>query len=38
VVGILPMTIFGDIVGDGTTDMNDYNAVKRRVGTTLPPD
>lgn len=31
-----PMTIFGDVNGDGTTDMLDYNAVRQRVGTVLP--
>ena len=30
-------TIFGDINGDGKVDINDYNAVRQRIGTTLPP-
>ena len=35
-IGAVP-TIFGDINGDGKVDINDYNAVRRRIGTTLPP-
>ena len=34
--GAVP-TIFGDINGDGTVDINDYNAVKKLLFTTLPP-
>jgi hypothetical protein len=36
-LGFSPPTIFGDINGDGKVDINDYNAVRARVGTTLPP-
>src|SRR5262249_39318332 len=36
-LGIIPATIFGDINGDGVVDIADYNAVRRRIGTTLPP-
>ena len=34
--GAVP-TIFGDINGDGVVDIKDYNAVRERIGTTLPP-
>ena len=34
--GAVP-TIFGDINGDGKVDINDYNAVKKLLFTTLPP-
>jgi hypothetical protein len=37
ILGLAPMTIFGDINGDGKVDINDYNAVRARIGTTLPP-
>ena len=30
-------SIFGDILGDGKVDIADYNAVRARVNTTLPP-
>ena len=30
-------TIFGDINGDGVVKINNYNAVRARIGTTLPP-
>ncbi len=29
-------TIFGDIDGNGVVDVNDYNAIRRRLGTHLP--
>ena len=35
-MGAMP-TIFGDINGDGVVDIKDYNAVRARIGTTLPP-
>ena len=35
VLGAVP-TIFGDILGDGTVDINDYTAVRELIGTTLP--
>jgi hypothetical protein len=35
--GIIPPTLFGDLNGDGTVDLNDYNAVRARRGTTRPP-
>jgi hypothetical protein len=31
-----PPTSFGDINGDGVVDINDYNVVKRKIGTRLP--
>jgi hypothetical protein len=34
-LGITPVTIFGDINGDGTVDIKDDNAVRARIGTTL---
>jgi hypothetical protein len=34
---IIPLTLFGDINGDGKVDLNDWNAVRARRGTTLPP-
>jgi hypothetical protein len=34
--GAVP-TIFGDINGDGVVDVNDYNLVRQRLFTTLPP-
>jgi hypothetical protein len=37
ILGITSVTIFGDINGDGKLDIDDYNAVRRRIGTTLPP-
>jgi hypothetical protein len=37
ILGLVPMTIFGDINGDGKVDINDYNAVRARIGATLPP-
>src|SRR5262249_3217741 len=36
VLGLAPVTILGDINGDGKVDINDYNAVHARIGTTLP--
>jgi hypothetical protein len=36
ILGAMP-TIFGDINGDGKVDINDYNAVRKLIGTTLPP-
>jgi hypothetical protein len=30
------MTFFGEILGDGTVNASDYNAVKKRIGTRLP--
>ena len=30
-------TIFGDINGDGIVNVTDYNDVRERIGTTLPP-
>ena len=35
-MGAMP-TIFGDINGDGVVKINNYNAVRARIGTTLPP-
>jgi hypothetical protein len=35
-VGGASPTIFGDINGDGVVDVNDYNAVRQRIGTHLP--
>jgi hypothetical protein len=29
-------TVFGEILGDGTVNVGDYNAVRKRVGTMLP--
>jgi hypothetical protein len=37
ILGLAPVTIFGDINGDGKVDINDYNAVRARLGSTLPP-
>jgi hypothetical protein len=37
ILGLAPITIFGDINGDGKVDINDYNAVRAKIGTTLPP-
>jgi hypothetical protein len=37
ILGLAPITIYGDINGDGKVDINDYNAVRARIGTTLPP-
>jgi hypothetical protein len=34
--GAVP-TLIGDINGDGVVDINDINAVRARIGTTLPP-
>jgi hypothetical protein len=34
---IIPLTLFGDLNGDGKVDINDWNAVRVRRGTTLPP-
>ena len=36
-LGIVSPTIFGDITGDGTPTAADYLAVRKRIGTTLPP-
>jgi hypothetical protein len=36
-LGTISPTLFGDINGDGKVDINDYNAVRARIGTTLPP-
>jgi hypothetical protein len=33
----LPSPIFGDILGDGSDDINDYNEVRAKIGTMLPP-
>ncbi len=33
-LGAMP-TIFGDILGDGTVDINDYTAVRKLIGTQL---
>jgi hypothetical protein len=35
-VGGASPTIFGDIDGNGVVDINDYNAVRQRIGTHLP--
>ena len=35
-IGGATPTIFGDIDGNGTVDINDYNAVRRLIGTRLP--
>jgi Bacterial Ig domain/Dockerin type I domain len=35
-IGGASPTIFGDVNGDGTVDVNDYNAARRLIGTTLP--
>jgi hypothetical protein len=35
-IGGAPVTIFGDIDGNGVVDVNDYNAVRRLIGTHLP--
>ena len=29
-------TIFGDVNGDGKVDINDYNLVRKLIGTHLP--
>ena len=34
-LGAMP-TLFDDIIGDGTVDINDYTAVRELIGTTLP--
>ena len=34
--GVIP-SIFTDTNGDGVTDVSDYNAIRRRLGTQLPP-
>jgi Dockerin type I domain len=36
-LGVTPVTIFGDLNGDGTVDINEYTAVRQRIGTSLPP-
>jgi hypothetical protein len=36
-LGLAMPNIFGDIDGDGTVDLNDYNTVRRLIGTALPP-
>jgi hypothetical protein len=36
-LGLAMPLIFGDINGDGTVDLNDYNAVRKLIGTMLPP-
>ena len=36
-LGLAMPNIFGDINGDGTVDLNDYNTVRRLIGTALPP-
>jgi Dockerin type I domain len=36
-LGITPATIFGDINGAGVVNGTDYNDVRARIGTTLPP-
>ncbi len=33
-LGAVP-TIFGDTIGDGTVDINDYTAVRERIDTQL---
>jgi hypothetical protein len=33
----LPLYVFGDVLGLGTVYVDDYNAVRARVGTKLPP-
>ena len=32
-----PYSVSADVMGDGVVDMNDYLAVRVRIGTTLPP-
>jgi hypothetical protein len=36
-LGLAMPNVFGDINGDGTVDLNDYNTVRRLIGTALPP-
>ena len=36
-LGLAMPNVFGDINGDGTVDLNDYNTVRRLIGTSLPP-
>ena len=36
IVGVAPPSVFADIDGNAVVDINDYNAVRRRVGTHLP--
>jgi hypothetical protein len=36
ILGLAPITIFGDINGDGKVDIKDYNAVRAAIGTSLP--
>lgn len=34
--GVTPMTVFGDVLGDGRVDRRDYKAERKLVGTRLP--
>jgi Dockerin type I domain len=36
IAGAVP-TLIGDVNGDGKVDVNDYNAVRKNIGLTLPP-
>ena len=36
-LGTAPPVLFADINGDGVADITDYNLVRQRIGTVLPP-
>jgi hypothetical protein len=36
-LGTAPPVLFADINGDGVADITDYNLVRQRIGTMLPP-